>query len=102
MQYLAVIDRDEIIFVDSQAYAVRDGEGGRMIMLTWRYDLSLDRDNLNEPVEIEVLYHHEQAFEVQKRIQSEFSQALDILESQQRVKGCEYKGKRVVEFPSGN
>lgn len=29
MQFLAVMDRNEIIFVDSQSYAVSDNEGGR-------------------------------------------------------------------------
>ena len=32
MQYQAVIDTDEIIFVDNQGYAVQDGKGGRLII----------------------------------------------------------------------
>ncbi|MEL0585249.1 MAG: hypothetical protein AAES65_10280 [Candidatus Thiodiazotropha sp. (ex. Lucinoma kazani)] len=38
MQYQAVIDRDEVIFVDNQGgYAVQDGEGGRVIVLAWKF-----------------------------------------------------------------
>ena len=35
MQVQSVIDEEEIIFVDNQAYAVRDGQGGKLIMLAW-------------------------------------------------------------------
>jgi hypothetical protein len=40
MQVQSVIDEEEVIFVDTQAYAVREGNGGRLIMLAWlfRYD----------------------------------------------------------------
>lgn len=33
MQMQAVLDEGEVIFVDNQAYALRDGEGDRLIML---------------------------------------------------------------------
>ena len=46
MQYLAIITRDEIVFVDSQAYAYRDNEGGRLIMLVWKFDTAAQRDAL--------------------------------------------------------
>jgi hypothetical protein len=37
MQYLTVVDSDEIIFVDSNGgYAVQDGQGGRIIKLAWQ------------------------------------------------------------------
>jgi len=35
-QVLAVVDPDEIICVDNQVYAVRDGQGGRLIAVAWK------------------------------------------------------------------
>ena len=67
MQYLGVIDEEEIVFVDSQAYAVRGGEGGRVILLAWQFRPDLRSDNLSEPVPIDVVYYDRSAAEIQKR-----------------------------------
>jgi hypothetical protein len=101
MQYLAVIDEEEVIFVDSQAYAVRNGEGGRMIMFTWRFDDARQRESLNEPVPIEVLYQHERALELRSRIMGEFDRALQLLEERGREQGCEPRLKKVLDFGGG-
>lgn len=79
LQFLGVITGDEVIFVDSQAYAVRDGEGGRMILLAWRFDASLRRDSLNEPAPIEVQHYAPGLDETQRRLLSEFAQAVDLM-----------------------
>jgi hypothetical protein len=100
MQYLAVIDAEEVIFVDSQAYAVRDGEGGRMILLSWRFHPARKRESLSEPVSIELLYHHAKAEEVQRRIQGELAKALQELESRQAQIGCRPRVKKVLDFPA--
>ena len=101
MQYLAVIDDSEVIFVDSQAYAVRNGEGGRMIMLTWRFDPARQRDSLNEPVPITVLYQHERAYVIRSRLMGEFDKALQLLEERGREQGCEPRFKKVLAFTPG-
>jgi len=54
MQMQALIDQEEVIVVDNQAYAVRDGEGGRLIMLAWVFRHDQGRDDLNEPAPIEL------------------------------------------------
>ena len=96
MQYLAVIDADEVIFVDSQAYAVRDGEGGRFIMISWHFPAAGSRTSLHEPVSVEVLYHHSRALELRARLLGEFDKALIELETRSRDQGCEPRLKKVV------
>lgn len=100
MQFLAVLDEDEVIFVDSQAYAVRDGEGGRMILLSWHFAEVQTRDSLSEPVPVEVFIHHPQAQEVRARLLQEFAKALAEVEERQRDRGCEPRFKKVLPFPS--
>lgn len=98
MQFLAVIDAEGIVFVDSQAYAVRDGEGGRMILLAWQFRPELRPDSLTEPVTIDVVYYHPDAQQIQKRLQGEFIRALDILEDRIRQQGVEARVKKVLPF----
>lgn len=98
MQYLAVIDADEVIFVDSHAYAVRDGEGGRIIMLSWRFAAATSRTSLHEPVSLEVLYHHPKALELRNRLVVEFDKALAELETRSHDQSCQPRLKKVVAF----
>jgi hypothetical protein len=98
MQYLGVIDEEEIVFVDSQAYAVRGGEGGRVILLAWQFRPDLRSDNLSEPAPIDVVYYDRSAAEIQKRLLGEFNKSLDILEARYRESGCEARVKRVLPF----
>lgn len=98
MQYLAVIDEEEVVFVDSQAYAVRGGEGGRVILLAWQFRPDLRSDNLSEPVSVDIVYYDPSAAEIQKRLLGEFSKALDTLEARYRESGCEARVKKVLPF----
>jgi len=98
MQYLAVIDQEGIIFVDSQAYAVRGGEGGRMILLAWQFRPDLRPDSLTEPVSIDVVYYHPNALEVQRRLMGDFLKSLDILDARYKETGCEARAKKVLPF----
>ena len=99
MQYLAVVDEDEIIFVDSQAYAVRGGEGGRIIVISWHFRPVGERESLNEPVPMEILFHHEIGHTLSIRLQGEFDKALADLESRQIELEPQVKRKKVIEFP---
>ncbi len=101
MQMQSVIDEEEVIFVDNQAYAVRDGEGGRLIMLAWVFRHGQGRDDLNQPVPIELAYYHDRARELHTRLIGEFNKALDLIEQRQRDQGCEPRAKKVLPFPRG-
>lgn len=98
MQMQSVIDEDEIIYVDNQAYAVRDGQGGRLIMLAWAFRHDQSRDGLNEPAPIELIYYHSSARELHNRLIGEFAKALDLMEQRYREHGCEARSKKVLPF----
>ncbi|MEW8508662.1 MAG: hypothetical protein AB2598_18375 [Candidatus Thiodiazotropha sp.] len=99
MQIQAVIDEDEVIFVDNQAYAVRNGEGGKLIRLAWKFRRDLERDNITEPAPIDLIYYDDQARELHTRLIGDFKKALDIMEVRFRENGCEARVKRVLPFP---
>ena len=101
MQYLAVADADEVIFVDSQAYTVSGGEGGRLIILSWTFPEAGSRDSLDRPVPVRVLYHHSQSEAAQKRMVVEFARALDGVQESIDREGCDDRRKRVIPFPRG-
>ena len=69
MQYQAVVEREEVIFVDSQGgYAHQDGEGGRLIRIAWVLTPPAGRDSLTEPVPCEVVYYAPGLKETQWRL----------------------------------
>ena len=37
LQFMAVLDNNEIVFVDSQSYAYSKDEGGRLIFIAWSF-----------------------------------------------------------------
>ena len=99
MQVQSVIDEEEIIFVDNQAYAVRDGQGGKLIMLAWVFCYDQNRDDLNKPAPIDLVYYQNDAREVHKRLIGEFGKALDLVEQRGRRHRSEPRSKQVLPFP---
>lgn len=79
MQYLAVLDHEEFIFVDR--------EGGRFIELAWCGFQAADRSALDEPVAYEAVYYSPGAAAAMTRLQSEFGRALRQLEDRQAPPG---------------
>lgn len=100
MQFIGIIDDEEIIFVDSLNYAVRDGEGGRMIMLAWGFDPEMERDSLSEPVSLDLIHYAPNVRDLHNRLMVELPKALDLLEERAREHGCEPKRKKVLAFPN--
>jgi hypothetical protein len=89
MQYQAIIDESEIIFVDNQGYAVSEGQGGRLIMLAWDIALRSPRDSLTAPVPIEIIYYNSDGHEIHRRLMGEFPKALDRYEAIRKETGGE-------------
>lgn len=83
MQLLAVIAQDEVIFVDSQAYAYRGDEGGRLILLAWQTIAPHPRDSLTAPVPIDVVHYQPDQRETQRRLIGELPKAADLLLARQ-------------------
>jgi hypothetical protein len=98
MQYQAVIDSEEIIFVDNQGYAVRDGRGGRLIVLAWKFAPENPRDSLTEPVPMEILYYGHETHDTHRRLMSEFPRALSLLESRQQRDTDACPGATILPF----
>ena len=98
MQIMAVIDTDEVIFIDSQAYAVQDGEGGKLICLAWKFRHETGRSDLTEPAPVELCYYSDDARELHGRLVGEFGQALDLLVERMREQDCEPREGKVLPF----
>jgi hypothetical protein len=77
LQYQAVVERDEVIYVDSQGgYAHQDGVGGRLIRIAWVLAPPAVRGSLTEPVPCEILYYAAGLKETQWRLIGELRGAL--------------------------
>jgi hypothetical protein len=86
------------IFVDSQAYAVQDGKGGRLICLAWAFRHEVGRDGLAEPAPIELVYYREDSRQLHNRLVGEFRQALEQFAARLREAGCEPHTAKVLPF----
>ena len=98
MQYQAVIDADEIIFVDNQGYAVQNGKGGRLIVLAWKMPAHHSRDSLSEPVPIEVVYYIREDHDTHRRLIGELPKALDRYEERVRELNGTDKTAAILPF----
>ena len=72
MQFLAILDAEEFIFVDR--------EGRRMIELAWQHFVPQARRALDEPVSYEPLYSSPTSEEIMRRRKAEFHKALRKIE----------------------
>lgn len=88
MQYLAVVDREEIIFVDSQYK--------RWVEVAWRRFRPQAREALDQPVAYEAVFYAPEGADIQRRIQSEFHKALALLDSRRPVAGSAH----ILPFPA--
>jgi hypothetical protein len=98
MQYQAVIDETEIIFVGNQGYAFSEGHGGRLIMLAWDVPMHTARDSLNAPVPIEIVYYTGDGHDIHRRLMSEFPKALDSYESRLKEGQNDKRNATVLPF----
>jgi hypothetical protein len=77
MQYLAVLDAEEFIFVDR--------EGGRMIDVAWQRFRASEREALDAPVSYEAVYYAANGPETMRRLQGEFRKALQDMQGREPV-----------------
>ena len=98
MQYLAVIDNEEIIFVDSQGgYRYQGGAGGRPILVSWRPREIGARSSIDEAVSCEVVYYLENLDELQRRLIGEFASALSQLDRKYRDRDIPSQGAEIIK-----
>lgn len=71
LQYMAVLDAEEFIFVDSQNKA--------WVELAWQHFRPQARTSLDERVPFEIVHYLPQAAETMRRLPAEFHKALQLL-----------------------
>jgi hypothetical protein len=87
MQYLAVIDREEIVFVDR--------ERPSLVQVAWQNFRPQARNALNERVEFEVAYYTSESTGILSRLMSEFPPAMQALAGKARIEAP----AAVLSFP---
>lgn len=90
MQYMAVIDREEIIFVDSQYK--------RWVELAWRHFQPQAREALDAPVPYEAVFYTPDGQDTQRRLQGDFHAALNLLASRRPAP----RSSRVLPLTGGS
>ncbi|HEY6096279.1 MAG TPA: hypothetical protein VIU93_15165 [Gallionellaceae bacterium] len=88
MQYLAIADAEEIVFLDGMRKCWVD--------IAWRHFHPQARTALNEPVAYDACYYTPEAAQQMNRLQGEFSRALQALAAKEHFDG----DARVIKFPA--
>ena len=88
MQYLAILDAEEFVFLD--------GERKCWIDIAWRDFHPQVRTSLDEPVPYQAVYYEPDAAQLMARLQAELPRALNDLASKGRLDGP----ARVLKFPA--
>lgn len=91
LQYLAVIDTEEIIFVDREAK--------HLVELAWRAFRPQTRTGLDQPVPYELHIYLKKAFEVLPRLQGEFLKAVEQMEQRDTAAQGDGEAGRILPFP---
>ena len=73
MQYQAIIDEEEVVFVD--------GMGDRRIELAWQRFQPQQCRRLGDPIPYECVYYDEKGADTMRRLITEFQRALTLLEN---------------------
>ena len=98
LQFLGVITGNEIVFVDSQAYAYNQDEGGRLITIAWKFESMNNRQSLDEPVDCDIVYYDSGSEEIQSRLIGDFRAALKLLDERYRESALPSDGARILKL----
>ena len=98
MQFMAVLDKNEIVFVDSQSYAVSNDEGGRLILIAWKIDTTHERDALTDPMPCEVVFYEQNNSDLQLRLIAEFRHAIEMLDQRYRDEQMPAEGAKILNL----
>ena len=98
MQFLAVLDKEEIVFVDSMSYAVSGDEGGRLILVAWQFNETYERKALTDPVPCDVVFYKREDRDTQLRLVLEFRIALEQLDQRHRETEMPEQGAKILKL----
>ena len=88
LQYLAIIDAEEFVFLD--------GARKCWIDIAWRNFRPQARNSLQDPVAYDAVYYHPDAENLMTRLQGELPRALQALADKTHYDGP----SRVIKFPA--
>lgn len=88
MQYLAVLDAEEFVFID--------GARKCWIDIAWRDFHPQSRNALDEPIPYQALYYRPDSAQLMSRLQAELPRALHELAGKERLDGP----AQVLKFPA--
>ncbi|MDH5480289.1 MAG: hypothetical protein OEX11_05975 [Nitrosomonas sp.] len=87
MQYMAIVDAEEFVFID--------GERKCWVDIAWQDFKPQVRDALNQPVAYNAVFYREDLSVIMMRLQSEFPLALQALINKTTLDGP----ARIIKFP---
>lgn len=87
MQYLAVIDHEEIVFVDRERPA--------LVQLAWLSFQRRERNALDERIEFEAAFYTQDSLQLMARLMSEFPPAMQAMAGKERIE----EPAAVLPFP---
>ena len=79
MQYLAILDREEFVFVDNQYKS--------WIEVAWQHFHPQARTSLEDPVPYEAVIYHPDGFATMRRLMGEFPRAMQLLDDREQPDG---------------
>lgn len=93
IQYMAVLDAEEIIFVDREAK--------QLVEIAWREFRPQARAGLSDPVPYEIHLYLDKAYETLARLQGEFFKALIQMDERTASGRSAGEDTPIVPFPGG-
>ncbi len=87
MQYLAIVDTEEFVFIDGQRKCWVD--------IAWRDFRSQARTSLDQPVAYEAVFYRENLAVIMSRLQREFPVALRTLADKETIDSS----AQIIKFP---
>lgn len=88
MQYLAIIDAEEIIFID--------GERKCWVDIAWRHFHPQARSSLEDPVSYDACFYQPGSAQKMNRLRAEFARSLHEFAARNSIKG----NALVIKFPA--
>jgi len=90
MQYMAIIDAEEFVFID--------GERKCWIDIAWQNFKRHDRESLDQPIAYDAVFYRKNSAAIMTRLQSEFPLALRALADKMPIKGTTH----IIPFRRSN
>ena len=101
MQFHAVIDQEEIVFIDAAGgHIVQNNEGGRIIQIAWQSFKYQQRVNLDQPIEYDHVEYCETAGQHRLRLIGEFYKALQVMDTRSKENSIPVSGAKIIPLGS--